>query len=126
MKYPFLIFVAGSIFISLWLSISGEILGTYFILGLLGINVGLVIWNTSTTMGLLNTLLKTSSDQNEQEKTKSQDQVISLFIQLMMLACVWHIFTLETYVFFSGVATVTALITVLVTVFKLLEKRYLD
>jgi hypothetical protein len=105
---------------SIHISIDGVVAGTYIILALLGMNVFLTVYSASVLMGTFVYILK-NPDMSADILTKnsvSDEMGLQLLIRLMLLACVYHIYSLG-YHLFAGIALTTVFISVLSNIVQL-------
>ena len=111
---------------SLFFSIEGFVFGTYILITILSLNVVLVAFSATVLMGLQVYMLENSGNFLANIKAKDKgDHVFKFIIRLMLLVSVWHLYTVG-YVFFSGVAATTVLISLSVVAIEYLNKKFTD
>jgi hypothetical protein len=112
--------VAATLAISLFFSLQGAIYGTYVIITMLGLNVGMIILSASLSMTPEVKINSSSMTTHLMENFGSM-----LLVRLMLLLSIWHIYTIG-YTFIAGVATVTVLITIFSMIIRKLESMAED
>jgi hypothetical protein len=107
------IFVAITISGSIWYSMQGIAAATYVLLTLLSFNMLATVFIASAMLGL--------KLDRPQILSKEQQLNSTFLIRLMLLASVWHLYTLG-YVFIAGAFMVTVIISLLTIIFASLEQ----
>jgi hypothetical protein len=118
------VILAAFIATSLYFSLQGVVWGTYAILFVLSLNVIMVVFAMSILTGLQRTYLmeadKRIKELNEADANTNAPAVF--LVRLILLACVWHIYTLD-YVLFAGISGVTVITTLLSLSFKVFDVK---
>ena len=108
------IFIAGS----LYFSMEGVIYGTYAILFVLGFNVISITYSSIIFLGLYKYMIRSKKTFFQTDLPANKDFIL---IRFMLIICVYHIYTLG-YIFFAGVALVTAVIALFSYIIYMLDE----
>lgn len=117
------IILAAFVSVALYYSLQGAIWGTYAILFVLSLNVFMIVFGVSLLTGLQRTyLLKAKERLKDLDETDAKTNSSAVFlVRIILLACVWHIYTLD-YVLFAGIAATTVVTSLLVLIIKIFDK----
>jgi hypothetical protein len=117
------IILAAFVSVALYFSLQGAIWGTYAILFVLSLNVFMIIFGVSLLTGLQRTyLLKAKERLKDLDESDAKTNSSAVFlVRIILLACVWHIYTLD-YVLFAGIAATTVVTSLLVLIIKIFDK----
>jgi mannose/fructose/N-acetylgalactosamine-specific phosphotransferase system component IID len=117
------IILAAFVSVALYFSLQGAIWGTYAILFVLSLNVFMIIFGVSLLTGLQRTYLLGAKERlKDLDETDAKTNSSAVFlVRIILLACVWHVYTLD-YVLFAGIAATTVVTSLLVLFIKIFDK----
>jgi hypothetical protein len=109
---------------SLYYSLAGVAFATNIIIVILLLSVVLTTYSIVILGGFHRTILMSAQEHLELINTASTKTNFPVIILLrgLLTACVWHLYTLG-FVFFAGVAATTVTISLVITIFMMIDNR---
>lgn len=107
---------------SLYFSMQGAILATNILIGILSINTALVAFCTPIVIGFQKSILMDAKEKlaKIEETSQKVDIKVLILLRVFLLVCVWHLYMIG-YVLFAGIAGTTAVISLLISVFRAMD-----
>lgn len=107
---------------SLYFSMQGAILATNILIGILSINIALVAFYTPIIIGFQKSILMNAKEKlaKIEETSQKVDVKVLILLRVFLLVCVWHLYMMG-YVLFAGIAGTTAVISLLISVFRAMD-----
>lgn len=107
---------------SLYFSMQGAILATNILIGILSINIALVAFYTPIVIGFQKSILMDAKEKlaKIEETSQKVDIRVLILLRVFLLVCVWHLYMMG-YVLFAGIAGTTAVISLLISVFRAMD-----